>query len=482
MTVRFCCLSALLITLTSFLAGCSSEPSNDAANNVSSDSQVQVEPEQQPAVENETAGDDSEMPPAEDKAPETENEVAEKTDDTEPAKPAETNDPPAVASTSVVLGSPELTAGVPGEGPLTVEQIKSWLAVPNNHSPLAVELPLGLAAGSKAIVIPEDNPLTRAKIELGRQLYFDRRLSADSTVSCADCHHPDEGFGRKTQFGVGIGKQEGNRNSPISYNRILSAAQFWDGRAASLEEQAVGPIANPIEMGNTHETAVDTVRKIEGYQLQFDKIFSDGVTIDNIGRALATFERAIVTGPSPYDHYEGFQRFAKLDEDDLKELLEDDPDLAAKYEELRAAKDNNPMSESAIRGRELFFSKKINCSACHVGANLADEKYHNLGIGMDAEKPDLGRYEVTKKDADRGAFKTPTIRNVALSAPYMHDGSLKTLEETVEHYNKGGTPNPYLSDKIVKLNLTDEQKADLVEFMKACTGAFPVIETGRLPE
>jgi hypothetical protein len=163
--------------------------------------------------------------------------------------------PPAVeaipAAAKVLLGSPELTAGIPGTGPLTLEQIKTWLADEANHAPLEVELPFGLAAGKSAIFIPQDNPLTRARIELGRQLYFDRRLCADGTVSCADCHHPDEGYAKHTQFGVGIGGQTGTRNSPTSYNRILSTLQFWDGRADSLEAQAVGPIANPIEMGNT---------------------------------------------------------------------------------------------------------------------------------------------------------------------------------------------------------------------------------------
>ena len=140
------------------------------------------------------------------------------------------------------------------------------------------------------------------------------------------------------------------------------------------------------------------------------------------------------------------------------------------------------MSDSAKRGRELFFTDKANCTACHVGANLTDEKYHNLGVGMDKEKPDIGREEVTKDPKDHGAFKTPTIRNVALSAPYMHDGSQKTLEEVVEWYAKGGHPNPNLSEKIKKLNLTDQDKKDLVEFMKACTGDFPKINRERLPE
>jgi len=140
-----------------------------------------------------------------------------------------------------------------------------------------------------------------------------------------------------------------------------------------------------------------------------------------------------------------------------------------------------PMSESAKRGQALFFSERVNCSACHVGANLADEKYHNLGIGMDAKEPDLGRYVVTKVDADKGAYKTPTIRNVELSAPYMHDGSLATLMDVVEHYNKGGTPNSHLSDKVKPLKLTEQEKLDIVEFMKACTGPFPKVEQGRLP-
>lgn len=191
------------------------------------------------------------------------------------AEPAETE--------TVQLGHPALTGGIPGKGKLTIDQIRKWLDNSKNHYLLKVTLPFGLAAGAKQITIPADNPVTRAKIELGRQLYFDKRLSSDRTVSCADCHHPDEGYARHTRFGVGIKGQKGGRNSPVSYNRILSGAQFWDGRAPSLEAQAVGPIANPIEMGNTHPQAVATVKGIEGYRMQFGKIFSDGVTITNIG-------------------------------------------------------------------------------------------------------------------------------------------------------------------------------------------------------
>lgn len=390
---------------------------------------------------------------------------------------------PAAEPTSVLLGGNELTAGIPGTGTLKLEQIQTWLADKKNHEVLAPTLPLGLATGQLQIKGIDKNPLTRAKIELGRQLYFDTRLSADNTVSCASCHHPDEGYARHTQFGVGIGGQKGGRNSPVSYNRILSDLQFWDGRAGSLEDQAVGPIQNPIEMGNTHAAAVATLQKIPGYVAQFEAVFgAKKITIEQVGQALATFERVIVTGPSPFDYAEQVRPYEKLSKDDLESLAEDNPAGFKKYQAAVAAAKANPMSDSARRGRDLFFSEKVNCAVCHVGANLADEKYHNLGVGMTAKEPDPGRFTVTKNDEDWGAFKTPTIRNVALSAPYMHDGGQKTLEEVVEHYDKGGIPNKNLSKKIVKLNLTPQQKTDLVEFMKACTGKFPIVESKRLPE
>jgi cytochrome c peroxidase len=229
-------------------------------------------------------------------------------------------------------------------------------------------------------------------------------------------------------------------------------------------------------MGNTHEACVACLSAIEGYKIQFEKIFGE-LTIETVGAALAAFERAIVTGPSPFDYYAQWRQFEKLDPDDI-----DDEALLAKYNEAKKGTEEHPISESAKRGHDLYFSDKTNCSTCHVGANLTDEKYHNIGIGMQAAKPDIGRAEVTKDEKDTGAFKTPTIRNVALSAPYMHDGSIKTLDEVVEWYAKGGHPNPYLSDKIKKLDLTEQDKKDLVEFMNACTGPFPEIQRERLPK
>ncbi len=381
----------------------------------------------------------------------------------------------------VVLGDPSLTSGIPGVGLLTDAQLSKWLNNPANHQALDVKLPKGLDAAAGNISIPEDNPMTRAKIELGRQLYFDKRISSDNTISCASCHDPHQGFGAHTQFGIGVRGQQGGRNSPVSHNRILSKAQFWDGRAASLEDQAVGPIQAGIEMGNTHEACVACIEGISGYKKQFEKIFKDGVNIDNVGKAIATFERAIVSGPAPYDAYAPIAAFEKAFADDL-EFLDEEPELKQKYDALKAVAAKNPMSESAQRGMALF-AGKANCAACHAGANFTDEQYHNLGVGMEAEKPDWGRFEISKEEKDKGAFKTPSLRNIALSPPYMHDGSQKTLEEVVEWYDKGGHPNKWLSDKMKPLKLTDQEKQDLVTFMvEGLTSDFPKIEQSRLPQ
>lgn len=492
-------LAAVLIS-TSFFVGCPpqrpvAKNTNDESETTNGSTPVQdradeisdalIPTDSNDSTDNGESTDGDEPGDGDSQTP-TDNNDPKPTDVEEP-KAADSAEPPFEEGETekVLLGTADLLSGIPGEGALSVEQIATWLEDPKNHNVLQVELPQGLAAGAEQIQIPADNRLTRAKIELGRQLYFDRRLSSDATISCADCHSPDEGYARHTKFGVGVDGQEGGRNSPVSYNRILSGAQFWDGRAASLEDQAIGPIANPIEMANTHEVAVDFLKKNEGYKIQFEKIFADGVNIKNVGKAIATFERAIVTGPSAYDFYEPLRALEvafKDDLEDLEEFKEEDPKTYAIYIERKKASDDHPISESAKRGREIFFSAKGNCTACHVGANFADEKYHNIGIGMDQEEPDLGRFVVTKEEKDKGAFKTPTVRNVALTAPYMHDGSLATLEDVVEWYVKGGHPNPHLSKDIKKLELNDEQKKDLVEFMKALTGDFPKVESGRLPE
>jgi cytochrome c peroxidase len=237
-------------------------------------------------------------------------------------------------------------------------------------------------------------------------------------------------------------------------------------------------------MSNTHEACVACLNGIPGYVKQFKAIFKDGLTIDNAAKAIASFERALVTGPAPWDLHQELKTFEEAyaaDIEDLDALKQEDRQLYDEYMALKTAADKSPISESAARGGELFFSEKAGCTACHLGANFTDEKYHNLGVGMDAEKPDLGRYDVTKEDKDRGAFKTPTVRNVSMTAPYMHDGSQKTLEEVVEWYAKGGHPNQWLDEKIKKLDLTDQDKKDLVAFMKeGLLGELPKVSSERL--
>jgi cytochrome c peroxidase len=297
------------------------------------------------------------------------------------------------------------------------------------------KVPLGLVP----IFWPKDNPYTPEKAELGWLLYFDTRLSADGTVSCASCHSPQFAFTDGQPFSRGIRGQFGGRSAPTVINRAYSLEQFWDGRAKTLEEQAKGPIANPIEMGHPHELCEKCIGGITGYRERFKAVFgSERVTIDRIAQAIATFERTVLSGNSAYDRFK--------------------------------AGETGAMNDSQKRGMEVFFSNNARCDSCHEGINFTNGKYANVGIGMDKPTPDLGRYLVTHDEADKGAFKTPTLREVARTAPYMHDGSLKTLEEVVEHYNKGGIKNPWLHQDVRPLNLTDQNKKDLVEFLKALNG------------
>jgi cytochrome c peroxidase len=310
-----------------------------------------------------------------------------------------------------------------------------------------IKIPPGL----KPLNIPADNPLTPEKIELGKQLYFDARLSRDNTISCASCHDPKKGWSNGEAFATGVRGQVGGRSAPTIINSAYQDAQFWDGRAHQLEGQALGPIQNPIEMDLTLDEAVEKLNKIEGYRTQFKKVFGTEVTSDGIAKAISAFERTILCGDAPYDRFK--------------------------------AGDKSALSEAAQRGMKVFFGKG-QCSACHVGANFTDGSFHNLGISIDAEKADLGRHVVTSVIGDKGGFKTPTLREIARTAPYMHDGSLKTLEDVVDYYDKGGTPNPQLDESIFPLKLTAQEKKDLVIFMKEGLASpdYPDIAPPKLPE
>jgi cytochrome c peroxidase len=296
------------------------------------------------------------------------------------------------------------------------------------------------------VVIPPNNPQTSLKILLGKQLYFDTRLSKDNTISCATCHDPAMGWSDAGPTSKGINGQMGGRRSPPVSNAAYNLLQFWDGRAPSLEEQAKGPIQNPIEMGNTHEVMIRSVEDIPGYVDEFQKVYGTrDVTVDMVADAIAAFERTVVTTDSPFD------RFVNGDDEALTQLEK--------------------------KGLEVF-NGKGHCTACHWGGLFSDSRFHNLGVvDMDPTKPDLGRFVVTNDPRNKGAFKTPTIRDVDLRAPYMHNGTEKTLEDVVVLYDKGGrVKDPYLDVLVVPLGLTNNEKKALVAFMKrAMTSTNPEV-------
>lgn len=306
-------------------------------------------------------------------------------------------------------------------------------------------------SGLPAVIYPADNPMTPEKIALGAQLYFDPRLSRDSTVSCATCHDPAKGWSNGEAVATGVGGKKGGRNSPTVINTAYQSFQFWDGRMDTLEQQALGPIQNPIEMNMTLPEVVTKLNAIPGYKAQFQKVFKTDVTSDGIGKAIAAFERTVLSGDAPYDRF--------------------------------TAGDAKALTPAAERGRALFFGA-ARCSSCHSGPNFTDNAFHNIGIGMNAKDPDPGRFDASKLEGDKGSFKTPTLRDVSRTGPYMHDGSLKTLEEVVVHYNKGGIPNEYLDEEIFPLNLTKEQISDVVTFMKEglASKKYPDFKAPKLPE
>ncbi len=334
-----------------------------------------------------------------------------------------------------------LAGGLWALAPATAQEDKA------GPSASAFDVPAGLPA----IPYPKDNPQTEAKVNLGKQLFFDKRLSADDTISCASCHDPEKGWSNGEAVATGVGGKKGGRSAPTIINSAYTRLHFWDGRAKSLEDQALGPIQNPIEMKMTLDEVVKKLNGIPGYKKEFQEVFGTDVTSDGIAKAIGAYERTIVSGDAPYDRFKAGQKDA--------------------------------LSEPAQRGMELFFGK-AQCSSCHVGANFTDNAFHNVGVGMDKKEPDLGREAISGLGGDKGSFKTPTLREIARTAPYMHDGSLKTLEDVVEHYDKGGVPNTWLDEAIFPLKLTDQEQKDLVTFMKEglSSESYPNDKAPKLPE
>ena len=287
----------------------------------------------------------------------------------------------------------------------------------------------------KEVKHPENNPATPAKIALGKRLFFDPRLSGDGKQSCATCHIPALGWADGRPTGVGFQGKVLPRNTPTVLNSAHYSSMFWDGRAGSLEEQALGPLYNPDEMNTTPEKLAATLAKAEDYRQPFKEAFGTEPTIDGTAKALAAFQRSLSTTDSPFDRW------------------------------VRG--DKEAMTPPAKRGLKLFMGK-ADCTACLKGPTLSDDKYHNIGIPGSGTK-DLGRYAITKDPDDLGAFRTPGLRNVALTAPYMHDGSLKTLRETVKHYEDFDPTFPNLDPLVEKHHLTEQEIDDIVAFMEALT-------------
>ncbi|EDP76342.1 cytochrome c peroxidase [Hydrogenivirga sp. 128-5-R1-1] len=324
---------------------------------------------------------------------------------------------------------------------------------------------------------PKDNPTTPAKVELGKLLYFDPRLSGDGSTSCATCHDPNHGWAKKRFMSPAYPENKHFRHSPTVLNVAYNTLMFWDGRVKTLEEQAMGPIKSPFEMNMNYGLLEERLKKIPKYRELFAKAFpreKDPITIKNIAKAIAAFERTIVCNDSPFDRY------------------------------MRGEK--SAMDEVQVKGMKLFIGK-AGCAQCHNGPNFTDDKFHVTGVpknkveddalvrvtrnfvlrehgfrNPDSIDRDLGLYFITKKEKDRGAFKTPTLRNVALTPPYMHNGVLKSLREVVEFYNRGGGNVPNKDPRLKPLNLTEEEKEALVAFLEALTCEnVPYVEEPELP-
>jgi len=279
--------------------------------------------------------------------------------------------------------------------------------------------PLGL---DLYMPVPESNPLTRDKVIVGRQLFFDKRLSRDGTLACASCHEPERAFSDGRAVARGINGAEGARNAPALINRGYGSVFFHDGRAPSLERQAIEPILNPKELGLT-ETELER---------------RTGMKAADVTAALASYVRTIRSGDSPFDRY--------------------------------AAGRSRALNAVAKAGLELFRGKG-HCSACHVGPNFTDERFHNTGVAWrDGRIADEGRFTISENPREHGAFKTPTLREIERTGPYMHDGSLARLEDVVEFYCNGGRQNPYLDPEIRPLNFTDQEKRALIAFLRSLTG------------
>jgi cytochrome c peroxidase len=296
---------------------------------------------------------------------------------------------------------------------------------------------------------PEGNRPTAARVALGKALFFDPRLSGSNWISCATCHNPSLGWSDGLPTGIGHGMKTLGRATPTIINTAFNPLQMWDGRKATLEDQALGPIAADVEMAQEIEALVKKLDAIAGYRAMFAQAYpGEPISGATIGKAIASFERTVLSTESPFD------RWVKGEE--------------------------SALDEPAKRGFDVFRGKG-NCETCHSGFNFTDNGFHNIGV-REKGTPDLGRFNERKVPLMRGAFKTPTLRDVSLTAPYMHNGAYRTLEEVIEMYARGGDVTDNLSPKIKPLDLSPRDKADLAAFVRSLTGAPMPVTLPQLPQ
>ena len=296
---------------------------------------------------------------------------------------------------------------------------------------------------------PADNVPTPARVELGRQLFFDPRLSRKGAMSCASCHNPALGWSDGLPTAIGFEMQVLGRATPTILNAAFNPIQMWDGRKKDLEDQALGPIAAEGEMNMPLPEMLARLKSIPGYHAAFEKAYpGEGINEVTVARAIASFERTVLSTESPFDRWR--------------------------------MGDEKAVSSDVKRGFELF-TGKANCAICHSGYNFTDSSFHNIGVKNLGPEYDVGRYAQRPLKAMRGAFKTPTLRDISLTAPYMRNGAYRTLLEVVEHYDRGGDDQENLSVNIVPLGLSAAEKAELVAFMESLTGAPREITVPVLP-
>ena len=299
---------------------------------------------------------------------------------------------------------------------------------------------------------PPDNATTPARVELGKALFFDPRLSGNGTISCASCHNPSLGWSDGLRTGVGISGSVLGRATPTVLNTAYNTQFMWDGRKKSLEDQALGPMKTPEEMKTDFTAALALLNRISGYRAMFHAAYpGEPISEETVAKAIAAFERTVVSKDSRFDRW--------------------------------IAGDRSALTPQEHRGYKLFIDPaKGNCAVCHKPPNFTDNGFHNIGIAHAPGQEDAGRFKIRPVAISKGAFKTPTLRDIELTAPYFHSGSARTLAEVVEHYDRGGDDRSNLSPEVRKLNLSAAEKADLVAFMKSLTGATRTTSLPVLPQ